>query len=240
MRRTFAAALALILCACALFAGAAYAERSLSFRTGPGERYGELFTLPIREDMSNKGIEIVDGVEWMLVEFTHEGKLQRAYAQVGDLDVSRDLPSPVVDTLSIVADGDITVYAAPSRDSAVRGSVQKRRLINCLSTITGDDGEFYDFIEFYDKASGTLCRGYATSYPSIYTDNGGAYMAEASPVYREPSASSEEIGQVGALELVGLREQDGDYACVQFYSAAAKDDLYGYVPSRLVVSPYIR
>lgn len=240
MKKTLAAVLALLMFACALFAGAACAEQSLTFRTGPGERYGELFTLPLGEGMSNKGIETVDGVEWMLVEFTHDGKLQRAYAQVGGLDVSRDFPNPELAYLSIIIDGDTTVYAAPSRDSTVRGTVQRHRMVNYLSTTTGDDGEFYDFIEFYDKASGTLSRGYVTSYPSVYTDDGGAVMRQASPVYRDPSDSSGEIGQVGALEIIGYREIDGDYTYIQFYSASAKDNLRGYVPTGYIAFPDIQ
>lgn len=239
MKRALTAILILMSLSCMLFASAS-GEQSLTFRTGPGAQYSELFTLPVSDGMSNKGIETVDGVEWMLVEFTHDGKLQRAYAEVGNRDVSRDLPSPTVDCISCFANANLTVLAAPSNDAAARGTVKKHRMINYLSSITSSDGQFYDFIEFFDQDAQALSRGYIPADASSYTSDAGAYMRSATPVYGEPSYSSDTVGKVGELEIVGLREQLGSFAQIQFYSGAKGDRMFGYVPTDLVVSPYIQ
>lgn len=242
MKRALAIALTLALLPCIPFTAAA--EHAITCRTifcfgGPGEQYADLLKLPYGMDVEILGIETIDGVEWAFCEFSYAGRMERAYIEWRYLEDSGNSPAFTVDCISCFMNGDTTVYATPYSGSAVHGIAKRDRMINYLNTVDGENGGFYDFIEYFDRDRGMLCRGYVPSDSASYTGDPGAIISQDFRVVDAPTDVAATIGQVGQYEIVGYLGTENGFARIQFFSGAAQKRMFGYVPADIVEIPDI-
>lgn len=219
-----------ILLICSLLSSGAMAVPAtptdrLAFRTGPNTRYAELFTLPQSTDITAISLEDGNGVTWVLVEFTYDGHVQRAYTGLKRMQIQGDIEYSSFKYAAAFMNEAASVYAAPYLNAAQRGKAGQYEIVSVLD-VEGD----YIYIEYYDADNKAPSRGYVAADAALLTGCAAGYMRNESRVYASPSTSSDEVGRVGKYEMVGCISTGDGFANIQFYSASAKDVLTGYVP----------
>jgi len=196
--RTLAVCLALIFTAAsALAAAPATPNQRLSFRTGPGTKYVEWYTLPQNTEITAIEYES-SSVTWVLVEFMYNGERVQAYTGLKRMTVHGDIPwaDHLYQPVSCIAES--LIYAAPTGDAAVRGALA----FSDSATLLRTEGS-YAFIEYTDAVSGMPSRGWVPTWAldigsvpggdwifqsPIQTGNVsiGMYVDLAAPMYDQP------------------------------------------------------
>jgi len=138
-----------------------YAEpnQRLAFRTGPSTGYTEIFVLPQDTDITAFEYEDGSGVTWVLVEFFYRGERYRGYTGLKRMEVYGYIPYANHNNTYLYTSYPCSVFAAPSADAAYRTSLNKNTSVLLLNVENG-----YAFVEFTDKETDKLIRGY------IYAD----------------------------------------------------------------------
>ena len=131
----------------------AKANEKLFLRTGPGTDYEEIQSIP--QSTQIKAIERVggNGVVWVLLEYSRNGKTERAYTGMKRITAQSPLPWEYL----LGGSGQITqnaeVYAAPSSKARVRDRLDGGEHVTVLR-YEGD----YAYVEY--RENGLNNRGY--------------------------------------------------------------------------------
>lgn len=181
----------------AFAAVSAIPNQKLSFRTGPGTKYVEWYTVPQSTEIIAFEYES-SSVTWVLVELMYNGERVRAYTGLKRMTVNGDIPwaDHLYQPIQTICAAD--VYAAPTADAAYRDSLDYMQTVSLLRW----DGS-YAFVE-YTTPSGALNRGWVPawafnthsqpSYESNGIVTGGVsipmYVDLTAPIYDAPAYSS--------------------------------------------------
>ena len=234
MKKRIAIVLLLALLCCALSATALAASvtpnQRMSFRSGPNTRYTDLYTLPQNTRIVAFETEYGNEIQWVLLEFLYNGRVERAYTGLWRLDVCGYIPYANLAYQSASVRNSATVYAAPTANAAVRGRVGASEMVTYLSSECG-----YDYIEFYDSTNACPSRGYILSDDLYYAGDTAAFMTDCSTVFASPYYfKSGRIGWVGKYEMVTYMDYENGFAKIRFYDAGLRRLCVGYVPYDLV------
>ena len=128
-------------------------NQRLAFRSGPNTKYVFLYNMPETTPIRAIEYEEGNGVTWVLVEFTREGLVCRAYTGLKRMAVHGTIPWADHLDRRVSLSGGGTVYAAPTYGGAYRGHVDRWDTVTLLRW----EGA-WAYIEFSD--GGTPSRGY--------------------------------------------------------------------------------
>ena len=233
MKKRIAIALLFILLCGALSANAlavyAVPNQRLAFRTGPNTRYTELYSMSENTSVVAFEIDTFNDTQWVLLEYTRNGHVERGYTGLKRIDAYGYLPRAELAFQSGCMRASAPVYAAPTSNTVVRGRVGRSEIVTYLYS---EDG--YDYIEFYDSDNDRPSRGYILSDTMNYLGDTAGYMKEGSPVYSSPRYRSTRIGWVGQYEMVNFMDYENGYALICFYDANQRKLSVGYVPNDIV------
>ncbi len=173
MKRVLSLILCLVLvslCPLSALAATATPTGKLPFRTGPNGKYVELYSLPQETKVTPLEYEETGNNLWILLEYTRNGKLERAYTTAWRMTIVGDVPwASHLNIASTIAQS-ATVYSGPGYDYCTRTNIDAGQDI----TILEYDGEFV-FIEFYDNRNGAPTRGWVTDDHLYSYDDGYDY-----------------------------------------------------------------
>ena len=160
MNRKLTLALALLLlaslaCGAALASVAATPNQQLSLRSGPNTAYTSLGTMPRSTPIRAIEYESGNGVTWVLIEYTRNGRVCRGYTGLKRMTVHGDIPWAEHDHFRMYADCGLMALSAPSANAEDRGRINGGAAVDFLCY----DGK-YAYIEFNDHDTGTPVRGY--------------------------------------------------------------------------------
>ncbi len=126
----------------------------LSFRTGPSTSYADLYTLPVDTEIRAYEREYGNGVAWVLLEYTYQGRPCRAYTGMKRISAAEsDVPLAEHMDRDAALARDADVLAAPSSEAGARAALPAGETVRLLE-YEGD----YALIEFRDGE--TPNRGY--------------------------------------------------------------------------------
>ena len=168
LRTLLIALLCLMIPTSALAYITAIPNQKLAFRTGPGTKYVELYTMPQSTDLTAIEYEEGNGVTWVLVEFWKDGGWVRAYTGLKRMSVQGELQWADHLNISAYADYNENVISGPGPMYAPRGEINPGDVVTILRY------EYdYAYIEFYD-AEGTPSRGYVSTDVLVENDQDDA------------------------------------------------------------------
>lgn len=176
-------------------------NQKLAFRTGPNTKYVELYTLPASTSITAIEYEEGNDVTWVLVEYTRDGSVCRAYTGLKRMTVHGSIPWANHNGQQVTIHDDCTVLAAPSS----RGAYRSKLFAGETVTILEYESDMV-FVEFYDTAYGAPNRGYI---PAWAIENSSAYSGSSGQDWYHYGGNSDPMGTkviCNCDEWVSLRE----------------------------------
>ena len=140
-----------------LYSVPARPNQELAFRTGPNTKYAWMYHMPQSTSLQAIEYEEGNGVTWVLVEFSRNGRVSRGYTGLKRMSVRGDIPwaSFINERTRVIDDG--TVYAAPDDSAERRGRISAGTSVTLLRY----EG-YYAYIEYSE--GGTPSRGYVQDW----------------------------------------------------------------------------
>ena len=133
-------------------------NQKLFFRTGPNTEYVGLCEMPESTSLIALEYESGNGVTWVLVEYTRDGRRERAYTGLKRMTVHGEIPWADHLNIDVEVTGLCNVYGGPGYDYSVRGSLSSGNTVTLLRI----DGDFA-FVDYYDYSAGAYTRGWVAS-----------------------------------------------------------------------------
>ena len=130
-------------------------NQKLFFRTGPNTKYYAIGNMPQSTALTAIEYESGNGVTWVLVEYTRDGRRERAYTGLKRMSVNGEIPWADHLEIGTYATASCSVYGGPGIDYTMRAGLQSGDSVTLLRI---DDGFMY--IEFTDHTTGEPSRGW--------------------------------------------------------------------------------